>query len=89
MSNPVDIAERYRRCGTEEWGVRGSATEHHRYAEQIDPRSPHRCGCGCKRRASHRGMANGICLATGCELWIRRWVRDPASAIRARAGQSS
>ena len=63
------------RGGTEAWGRWASATDHVRYAEPVDSRSRRRCHCGCDRRASHRGMANGICLTTGCELRIARWVK--------------
>lgn len=64
-----------------EWGSWGSATEHARYMALAGSRSRRRCQCGCKRRATHRGMANGVALVMGCELYVRRWVRD---GIRAR-----
>lgn len=64
------------------FGKYGSATEHLRYIEPTDSRSRRRCHCGCKKRATYRGMANGVCLAIGCELYIRRWVRD---GIKARS----
>jgi hypothetical protein len=83
--NQDQVAERYRRKGTDVFGTHGSAFEHHRYFEPIDPRSRRRCICGCRKRATHRGMANGVCLITGCELSMARWVRDPASAYRAKA----
>lgn len=76
LSTPRDLEERYRRHGTEEWKRRGSALEHHRYAERVDRFSRRRCGCGCNRRATHRGMANGICLIMGCEMRVARWVRN-------------
>jgi hypothetical protein len=63
------------RGGTREWGVRANSAEHVRYAQKIGPRSRRRCHCGCKRRATHLGMANGICLTTGCELSVARWVK--------------
>jgi len=28
-------------------------------------------------------MANGVCLASGCELSMRRWVRDPLDGAQA------
>src|SRR5438128_8501144 len=61
------------RGGMVEWGLWGSS-EHIRYAQSVRPASRRRCHCGCKRRATHCGMANGICLTTGCELSIARWV---------------
>lgn len=63
------------RGGTDAWGQWGSAKDHVRYAEPIDTKSRRRCYCGCKRRASYRGMANGICLTIGCELSMQRWVK--------------
>lgn len=62
------------RGGTEGWGWHGSVN-HVRYAEAVESKSRRRCHCGCKRRATHRGMANGMALTTACELGIRRWVK--------------
>lgn len=76
MTRADDLEEKYRRHGDHEWKRRGSALEHHLYSEPVNSRSRRRCHCGCKRRASHRGMANGICLAMGCELSVARWVRS-------------
>jgi len=39
-----------------------------------------RCRCGCDRRASHLGLADGLCMISGCELTVRRWVRYGARA---------
>lgn len=77
------------RGGTEAWGKWASARVHLRYADPIDGRSRRRCHCGCKRRATHVGKANGIALTSGCEIQVRRWVRDPIEAIMAlrRASQ--
>jgi hypothetical protein len=57
----------------------GSASEHKRYYLPVATKSRKKCHCGCNRRATHKGMANGVCLTTGCELYIRRWVRDGAT----------
>jgi hypothetical protein len=41
------------------------------------PRMRRRCPCGCGRTATHSGLGtNGIALMWGCELRVRRWVRD-------------
>lgn len=42
----------------------------------VDPRDRrrHRCRCGNKR--THVGFGDGIALMDGCELCVRRWVRD-------------
>lgn len=63
------------RGGTEGWGEHGSVSDHVRYAMPADSKSRRRCHCGCKKRATHRGMANGVCLTMACELAIARWVR--------------
>lgn len=59
------------------WGTHGSSIEHQRYAHRITGRIGRRkCDCGCGRRSTHTGCANGVALTSGCELAIRRWVRD-------------
>lgn len=64
------------RGGTVEWGQRGSAEQHVRYVEPIGKtRRWRKCHCGCGRRGTHRGMANGICLTSGCELSMHRWAK--------------
>lgn len=63
------------RGGTDGWGRVGGLPGQIRYYE---PASGIRrlCNCGCRRRATHRGMANGVCLTMGCELSMRRWVKE-------------
>lgn len=53
-----------------EWGRWGSATAHQRYVVLIPARwrNRRRCHCGCGGKCSHAGMANGVTLASGCEL---------------------
>lgn len=66
------------RGGTQAWGRIGSSERHVRYAEE-KPKKPggqRKCHCGCGGRATHVGKANGMALASGCELTIKRWVRD-------------
>jgi hypothetical protein len=41
----------------------------------VDSRSRRRCPC-CKKRATHVGGSGGVGLMSGCELRVRRWVRD-------------
>lgn len=62
------------RGGMAGWGEVGSV-DHVRYAEPAPSKSRRRCHCGCKRRATHKGMANGVCLTMACELSIRRWIK--------------
>ena len=63
------------RGGTAGWGQVASAAEHVRYSQPVRPASRRRCHCGCERRATLMGMANGIALVSGCELAIARWVK--------------
>ena len=59
----------------------GSADEHKRYMVAADKAS-NDCGCGCNGPATQLGMANGVCLTSGCEMRVRRWVRDgPAPRV--------
>lgn len=61
-----------------DWGRHGSSTSHVRYAKEYKrrPGGQPRCHCGCKSTVTHLGMANGVCLTSGCELYVRRWVRN-------------
>lgn len=34
-----------------------------------------KCPCGCGRRTTHIGKANGIGMILGCELHVARWVQ--------------
>jgi hypothetical protein len=70
--------------GTKEWGQRASAMDHVRYSQPTSPKSRRRCLCGCKRRATHLGMANGIALAFGCEFFVARWVKRGLADLTAR-----
>lgn len=71
------------RGGTEGWGQCASATGHVRYCEAIVGRKGRRrCRCGCGRASTHRGMANGVAMMVGCELHVRRWVRNPEDIYR-------
>ena len=67
------------RGGTAAWEELGSSQDHVRYAEPIAVfrRGRRRkCHCGCSGSATYGGFANGVCLMEGCELRVRRWVRD-------------
>lgn len=75
------------KSGTDGWGCVGSSSDHARYAEPI--KSRRKCHCGCGQRKTHAGMANGIGLISGCELLIRRWVRDGSAAARPRTKEQS
>ncbi len=68
------------RGGIAEWGQRASIKEHVGYVEQQAARRGRylKCRCGCGQRAKHRAMFNGICMAEGCELSMRRFVKDAA-----------
>ncbi len=62
-----------------DFGTYGNVDLHTRHMQPVRPQSRRRCHCGCKQRATHIGMCNGVGLTTGCELYIRRWIRDGAS----------
>lgn len=68
------------RGGMDGWGQVGGLPGQIYYHEPVDSKSRRRCGCGCGRRATHRGMANGVCLTMGCELSMRRWVKEASRA---------
>lgn len=68
--------------GTESWGQWGNSIEHARYCEPI--KSRRLCHCGCRKRLSHIGKANGVGLYWGCELSVRRWVKTGASGREVR-----
>lgn len=74
--NKLSPAERSAamRGGTVGWGSVGSE-EHVRYMVPVKSTSRRRCDCGCGKRATHKCMANGVCLGRGCELSVRLWVR--------------
>lgn len=60
------------------WGCYGDSGSHFRYkaVRQKRPGRQPKCHCGCGGNKTHRGMANGVCLTSGCELYVMRWVRD-------------
>ena len=62
--------------------IYASATEHKRTLTPAPSKSRRRCHCGCKTRATHIGQANGCALMSGCELHVRRWVRDGVKIYR-------
>jgi hypothetical protein len=64
------------RGGTADWGIVASSKDHVRYLGTVSGRSRRRCHCGCGTRATHLGMANGIALMSGCEMRVRRWVKE-------------
>ena len=66
------------------YGEWGSAEHHKRYIDKIPSKSRRRCTCGCKKRATHLGKANGVALMSGCEFSVRVWVRDGTEAILRR-----
>lgn len=65
------------RGGTAGWGMVGGLADHIRYME-LRPKRPGRkpkCNCGCGTPKTHTGFANGVCLTSGCEMSMRRWVK--------------
>jgi hypothetical protein len=68
------------KTGADQWGLWGSASVHALYVEGAQGVSRRLCRCGCRRRVSHRAGANGMTLAMGCELSMRRWVKEMSDA---------
>lgn len=63
--------------GTSTWGEWGSVAHHALYVELRHSATRRRlCRCGCRKWSTHVTAANGVCLATGCELSMRRWAKE-------------
>lgn len=73
--SPAALAAVFRQGHAESWGTFADIHKHARYLEPRDPSFRKRCRCGCGRVAKWRGMANGLCMAFGCELAMRRWLK--------------
>lgn len=73
------------RGGTSGWGTIASADSNVRYSQPISGLRRSHCYCGCKGRVTHLGMANGISLTEGCEMYVARWVKDPRALRRCTA----
>lgn len=61
--------------GTESWGSYGSALTHQLYVLPLPYRGRkgrRMCGCGCRKMATHYVAANGVGLASGCEMQAHR-----------------
>lgn len=56
-------------------GLRRGSVNGHRTLIRIQPSSRRRCTC-CGKRATHVGLGDGLALMDGCEMRVRRWVRD-------------
>lgn len=63
---------------TEQWA---DADLHERAMVKTPPSSRKRCSC-CGRRATHVGTANGMAMMGGCDLRVRRWVKQGSIAIQ-------
>ena len=77
--SPAALAA-YMRGGSAEWGQWGSIVHHALYVEPIGKSRRRNCLCGCRKRSTHRLMANGVCMSTGCELHMRRLARQGSGA---------
>lgn len=66
------------RGGMDGWGQIGGQPGHIRYMEprKRRPGRQPKCWCGCGTDKTHRGLANGVCLISGCEMAIRRWAKE-------------
>jgi hypothetical protein len=57
-------------------GLRYASASGHRSMIRVRPTSRTRCGCGCGQRDTHVGLGDGLAMTSGCEMYVRRWVRD-------------
>lgn len=57
-------------------GTRWGSANGSRAVITAQSQSRRRCDCGCGGRATHVGLGDGIALMGGCEMHVRRWVRD-------------
>lgn len=68
------------KSGTASWGTWGSSTEHWLYVDAIPAEViKHHwrmCNCGCRRKSRYAMKANGVALASGCELSMHKLVRQ-------------
>ena len=55
-----------------------------RTMQPVPPGTHRLCYCGCGKRASHIGMADGAGMTVGCEWSVRLWVRDGTASILRR-----
>lgn len=62
--------------GTDGWGQYGSVLEHKLYVQPIKGPRRRMCRCGCWKRSTHGAYANGIIMASGCELQTWRFVKQ-------------
>ena len=56
--------------------IHADADIHLRTLTKTKPTSRKRCSCGCNKRSTHLGRANGVGMMSGCELVVRRWVKN-------------
>ena len=56
-------------------GYREGSVNGSRSMISADSRSRTRCNC-CGVRSTHVGLGDGLALMDGCEMRVRRWVRD-------------
>lgn len=81
MTNLNDLSPAARsaamRGGVAGWGQIGGQPGQIRYMElrKKRPGRQPKCACGCETKKTHLGFANGVCLISGCEMRIRRWVK--------------
>ena len=57
-------------------GTRSGRADGHRAMIATRPTSRRRCSCGCGQRSTHVGLGDGLGMMSGCEMRVRRWVRD-------------
>lgn len=74
--DPKEVKARMTSPG--DYGRHGSILHSNRFSKPIEGRRGRRkCNCGCGKRSTHMGLANGVSLMRGCEFAVARWVKDP------------
>lgn len=72
--------------GTHAWGQRASIFEHIMYVEPARARRGQyrKCRCGCDGKAKFSAKANGIAMATGCEISMQKFANYATAHRRNR-----
>lgn len=61
-----------------------SSNKQDRGMTKLKSTSRTRCGCGCNSRSTHAGLGQGAGMMSGCEFYVRRWVRDGAKIFTSK-----
>ena len=74
VASPAELKAKATSRG--EWAQTANVNIDHRYLKPY-PRMRRRCGLdGCRVRATHVGMCNGLGMTYGCEWHMRVWAKE-------------